>query len=88
MGVDLILAGIFAEEKSLFMEKNSSCSDSKEHKKEKSNTFDSRVNKFSQSFCLYLAKEEFTQMCRVQKKKVTRDLFARFRRRQKEEERV
>ena len=57
---------------------NSSCRDSQEHtqKKEKSNTFNSRIIKLSQSSCLYLAIEEITQMCKVQKKKVTQDLVA------------
>ena len=45
--------------------------------KRKSNTFDSRIIKLSQSYCFYLAIEEIIQMHRVQKKKVTRDLFAR-----------
>ena len=40
-----------------------------------------KVGRVTGSYCLYLAIEEFTQIRRVQKKKVTRDLFAHFRRR-------
>ena len=37
--------------------------------KETSNTFDSHIMKLSQSYCLYLAIEEITQMRKVQKKR-------------------
>ena len=40
MGVDLILAGIYVEEKSLFMEKIVPVTIHKNTKKKKSNTFD------------------------------------------------
>ena len=69
MGVDLILAGIYAEEKSLFMEKIVPVAIHKNTQKKKSNSFDSRIIQLSQSYSLYLAIEEFPQMHRIQKKK-------------------
>ena len=68
MGVDLILAGIHAEENSLFQEKIVPVAVLKKHKKKKKdNAFDFCIIQFSQSYCLYLAIEVFTEMCKIQK---------------------
>ena len=74
MGVDLILAGIYAEEKLVFMEKIVPVAI---HKKKKSDTFDCCIIQLSQIYCLYLDIEEFTSMRRIQNEKVTQNLSAR-----------
>ena len=67
MGVDLILAGIQAEIKSLSVEKIVPVAVHKNTQKRKNNAFDFCIIQFSQRYYLYLAIEVFTEMCRIQK---------------------
>ena len=59
------------KEKSMFMEKIVLVATTRTQK-ETSDTFDSRIIKLFQGYCLYLAIEEITQMHRAQKKGHTR----------------
>ena len=69
MGVDLILAGIHAEVKSLIGEKLFLSQFIKIHKKKQNNAFDFCIIQFSQSYCFYLAIYVFTEMFRIQKER-------------------
>ena len=71
MGVDLILAGIHAEVKSLFGEKLFLSQFTKMHKKKENNAFGFFfcIIQSSQSCCFYLNIYVFTEVCRIQKGK-------------------
>ena len=67
MGVDLDLAGIYAEVKSLSVEKTVSAAVHKNTQKKKTNAFGFCIIQSFQSYYLYLAIDVFTEMCRIQK---------------------
>ena len=69
VGVDLILSGIHAKEKSPFGEKSFLSRFTKIHKKKENNAFDFCMIQFSQSYCFYKNIYVVTEVCKIQKER-------------------